>query len=44
MKNNIMYNNVKLKIEENYFHIRFVTEMRINYEWLAKKYLNKKRI
>ena len=47
-KNNIMYNNVKLKIEENYFPIRFVgvsekynTEMRINYEWLVKKYLNK---
>ena len=53
-ENNIMYNNVKLKIEENeenHFPIRFVgvsekynTEMRINYEWIAKKYLNKKRI
>ena len=50
-ENNIMYNNVKLKIEENYFPIRFVgvsekynTEMRINYEWIAKKYLNKKMV
>lgn len=50
-ENNIMYNNVKLKIEENYFPISFVgvseeynTEIRTNYEWLAKKYLHKKRI
>ena len=50
-ENNIMDNNVKLKIEENHFPIRFVgvsekynTEIRINYEWIAKKYLNKKRV
>ena len=42
---------VKLSEEENYFPIRFVgvsekynTEMRINYEWIAKKYLNKKMV
>lgn len=36
MKNNIMYNNVKLKIEENYFPISFVG--------VSEEHLNKKRI